>query len=229
METSMTIRPVFFTIFFLAASLPCHAGLERLLYLTSPDGAQIEGGSGENVLVFDIDAGFKLVQRIPMPAFKNGVRGFCANAKTHCAYYSTSGGRIGAWDLETGKTVWERTMEFGVDRAAVTPDGRKIYAPTGWWVKGQESCWMVLDAADGRETGRIMVADQSHNTIASLDGKFAYLGSFGEFRQISTADDSVKKLITGVGDGVVFPFTVNRANTLAWICMGSHVGLKSRT
>lgn len=226
MGIGMMNRLFLSAVFVLAAALPCHAEIERLLYLTSPDGAQFEGGSGENILVFDIDAGFKLVKRIPMPAFKNGVRGFCANAKTHCAYYSTSGGRIGAWDLESGKTVWERTMEFGVDRAAVTPDGRKIYAPTGWWVKGRESCWMVLDASDGKETGRIMVADQSHNTIASLDGKFAYLGSFAEFRQVSTADDSVTKLVTGVGDGVVFPFTVNRANTLAYICMGSHVGFE---
>lgn len=224
----MNLRPFLLSaLALLAMSAPGQAEEKKFLYLTSPDGAQIEGMSGEGILVFDIEDGFKFVRRIAMPpAFKEGVRGFCANAATHRAFYSTSGRHLGCWDFETEKVVWEKEYENGVDRVAVTPDGKKLYAPTGWWVRGEKSGWMVLDAADGRETNRIKVADQSHNTIASLDGKFAYLGSLNEFRQVSTADDSVVKLITGVGEGVVYPFTVDKKNERAFICLGKHAGFE---
>ena len=62
---------------------------KHLLYMATPDGAQ-PGGSGAGVLIFDIDDGHKFVRRIDLPIFKEGVRGFCPNAKTHRAYYTTT-------------------------------------------------------------------------------------------------------------------------------------------
>ena len=46
---------------------------KHLLYMASPDGAQ-PGGSGEGVLIFDIDDGHKFVRRIDVPVFKEGDR-----------------------------------------------------------------------------------------------------------------------------------------------------------
>ena len=108
---------------------------KHLLYMATPDGAQ-PGGSGAGVLIFDIDDGHKFVRRIDLPIFKEGVRGFCPNAKTHRAFYTTTNHTLGCLDLETDKIVWEKKYPAGCDRAAVTPDGRKLYVPTGWWIKG---------------------------------------------------------------------------------------------
>ena len=104
----------------------------RYLYMSTPDGAQKEGRSGNGILVFDIDNGHKLVRRINIPIFEEGLRGFTGNLKTHSVYYSTSNRRVGAFDLEKDQVVWEKTYEVGADRSSVTMDGKKVYVPTGW-------------------------------------------------------------------------------------------------
>src|SRR5215510_9752068 len=90
--------------------------VKRYLYISTPDAAQANYRSGEGILVFDIDQGHKFVRRINIPAFKEGLRGFTGNLKTHSAYFSTSNRRVGAFDLETEKIVWDKTYEGGADR-----------------------------------------------------------------------------------------------------------------
>ena len=76
--------------------------IKRYLYLSTPDAAQVEGqADGAGILIFDIDDGHKLVRRIDIPIFEEGLRGFAANLETHSAYFSTHLPRIGAFDLET--------------------------------------------------------------------------------------------------------------------------------
>ncbi len=104
----------------------------RYLYLSMPDGAQEQGRSGTGILIFDIDNGHKFVRRIDIPIFEEGLRGFTGNAQTHRVYYSTTNRRLGAFDLETEKIVWEKTYPAGCDRSSITMDGKKIYVPTGW-------------------------------------------------------------------------------------------------
>src|SRR5678810_1094813 len=84
---------------------------KRYLYMSTPDAAQKEYRSGEGILVFDIDNGHKFVRRIDIPAFKEGLRGFTGNLMTHSAYFSTSNRRVGAFDLETEKIIWDKTYE----------------------------------------------------------------------------------------------------------------------
>ena len=196
---------------------------KHLLYMASPDGAQ-PGGSGEGVLIFDIDDGHKFVRRIDVPVFKEGIRGFCANAKTHRAFYTTTNHTLGCLDLETDKIVWEKKYPRGCDRAAVTPDGRKLYVPTGWWVAEGGSEWFVVDAETGEVTKHIPVRGHSHNTVMGLDGQFVYCGSETTLTVIRTSDDSVVKEIAPIGESGVFPMTVNSAGTLAFVCLGKHVG-----
>src|SRR2546427_2166731 len=123
------------------------SGLKRYLYLSTPDGAQ-PGGSGNGILVFDIDTGHRFVRRIGIE-FKEGLRGFCGNARRHAVYYTTTNRRLGAFDLEAEKVLWERTYDLGCDRACITPDGNKIYAPTGWWGKGTNSGLLVVNPGNG--------------------------------------------------------------------------------
>ena len=116
------------------------SGTKRYLYLSMPDGAQKEGRSEPpGILVFDIDNGHKFVRRIDIPIFYEGLRGFAGNLKTHRVYYSSTNRRLGAFDLETEKVVWEKTYDAGCDRSAITMDGKKIYVPTGWWYSGDDS------------------------------------------------------------------------------------------
>lgn len=197
-------------------------GLKRYLYMSTPDGAQA-GGSGKGILVFDIDDGHRFVRRIEIP-FKEGLRGFCGSVKNHAVYYSSTSRILGAFDLESEKVIWERQLEAGVDRACVTPDGRKLYAPTGWWWRGTNSGLLVLDPATGTVVNRIPAGPQAHNSIASLDGRFAYLGTETNFWVYHTADDSLVRRFEGVGESGVFPFTVDSRNRTAYVCLGKHVG-----
>ena len=208
-------------LIFLAAS--ARAEDKHLLYLASPDGAQ-QGGSGTGVLIFDIDAGHKFVRRIDIPSFAEGVRGFCPNAATHRAYYSTTSHTLGCLDLETGAVVWEKRYATGCDRAAITPDGKKLYVPTGWWIGEGVSEWFVVDAASGEITKHLPVKSNAHNTVMGLDGKFVYGGSVTTLTVFRTSDDSVVKEIAPIGESGVFPFTVNARGTLAFVCLGKHVG-----
>ena len=197
---------------------------KHLLYMSSPDGSQ-PNGSGNGVLIFDIDDGHKFVRRIDVPIFKEGIRGFCPNAKTHRAYYSTTNHTLGCLDLETDKIVWEKKYPSGCDRVAVTPDGRKLYVPSGWWVGEGSSEWFVVDAETGEITKHIPVRSHSHNTVMGLDGRFVYCGSDTTLTVIRTSDDTVVKEITPIGESGVFPLTVNSAGTLVFVCLGKHVGV----
>src|SRR6267143_5327910 len=190
------------------------SGLKRFLYLSTPDGAQ-EGGSGKGILVFDIDDGHRLVRRIDIP-FKEGLRGFCGNAKRHAVYYTTTNRRLGAIDLESEKVLWERQYDLGCDRACITPDGRKLYVPTGWWWKGTNTGFLVVNPDNGELLKRLPAGAAAHNSIASLDGQFAYLGTETNLWVFRTSDDSLVRNINNVGERGVFPFTIDSRNHYAY-------------
>ncbi|HXT41336.1 MAG TPA: hypothetical protein VN887_15105 [Candidatus Angelobacter sp.] len=210
-------------VLLLAPSLnAAESGLKRYLYLSTPDGAQ-EGGSGKGILVFDMDDGHRFVRRIDIP-FKEGLRGFCGNIKRHAVYYTTTNRRLGAFDLETEKVLWERQYDLGCDRACITPDGRKLYVPTGWWWKGPNSGLLVVNPDNGELIKRIPAGPAAHNSIASLDGRFAYLGTDTNLWVFRTGDDSLVRNINNVGESGVFPFTVDGRDRYAYVCLGKHVG-----
>jgi len=220
-------KPLLLFPILLAFSLPylalgANSTLKRYLYMSTPDGAQ-PGGSGKGILVFDIDDGHRFVRRIEIP-FKEGLRGFCGSAKNHAVYYSSTSRILGAFDVEAEKILWERSLEAGVDRACITPDGKKLYAPTGWWFRGTNSGFLVIDPADGKVLNRLSAGPQAHNSIASLDGRFAYLGTETNFWVYRTKDDSLVKHFDDVGESGVFPFTIDSRNRTAYICLGKHVG-----
>src|ERR1041384_2210697 len=161
---------------FLALCLPLCAetGLKRYLYVSTPDAAQPVPGAPKGILVFDIDDGHKFVRQIDIP-FKEGLRGFCGNAKRHAVYFSTTNRRLGAFDVESEKILWERQYDSGCDRACLTPDGNKIYVPTGWWLKATNSGFLVVNAENGELLKRLPAGITAHNSITSLNGRFAYL------------------------------------------------------
>ena len=197
---------------------------KRYLYLSTPDGAQEEGRSGTGILIFDIDNGHKFVRRIDIPIFKEGLRGFTGNLKTRRVYYSTTNRRLGCFDLETEKVVWDQTYPAGCDRSAITLDGKKIYAPTGWWYKGDDSGFLVVNADNGDLIKRINVGPQAHNSIVSLDGRFLYLGTTTMLTVFDPTNDSIIRQIKDVGERGIFPYTMDSKNRIGYICLGDHVG-----
>src|SRR6266480_2749734 len=206
----------------LSAVVEAGPGLKRFLYLSTPDGAQ-EGGSGKGILIFDIDNSHRFVRRIDIP-FKEGLRGFCGNARRHAVYYTTTNRRLGAFDLESEKIIWERQYDLGCDRACITPDGKKLYVPTGWWWKGTNSGFLVVNPDNGDLLKRLPAGPAAHNSIASLDGQFVYLGTETNLWVFRTSDDSLVRSVSNVGESGVFPFTVDSQNRYAYICLGKHVG-----
>lgn len=208
----------------LTLAVSANAELRRFLYCSSPDAAQADGNSGTGLLVFDIDKGHSFVRRIDVPIFKEGLRGLTGCTATGRLYYSTTNNRLGCLDLTTGKVVWDSQFPGGCDRSCITPNGKTIYAPTGFWDKRDESGFLVINPADGTLIRRIPVGPQAHNSIASLDGKFVYLGTATRLSQLDAASGEILKTIEPVGEAGVFPFTVNHTNTTAFVCLGKHVG-----
>src|SRR2546421_6367597 len=198
------------------------SGLKRYLYLSPPDGAQ-EGGSGKGILVFDLDDGHRFVRRIEIP-FKEGLRGFCGNTKRHAVYYTTTDRGLGAFALEAERILWERQYDLGCDRACITADGNKLYVPTGWWWKGTNSGFLVVNPDNGDLLKRLPAGPAAHNSIASLDGQFVYLGTETNLWVFRTSDDSLVRNVSNVGESGVFPFTIDSRNRYAYVCLGKHVG-----
>ncbi len=197
---------------------------KRYLYMSTPDGAQEPGRSGTGILIFDIDNGHKFVRRIDIPIFKEGLRGFTGNAQTHRVYYSTTNRRLGAFDLETEKIVWEKTYPAGCDRSSITMDGKKIYVPTGWWYSGEDSGFLVVNAENGELIKRISVGPEAHNSIVSLDGRRVYLGTKMMLTIFDTSTDRMIRQIKDVGERGVFPYTMDSRNRIGYVCLGDHVG-----
>ncbi|MCI0627443.1 MAG: hypothetical protein L0387_38320 [Acidobacteria bacterium] len=197
---------------------------KRYLYMSTPDASQKEGRAGNGILIFDIDSGHKFVRRINIPIFEEGIRGFTGNLKTHSVYFSTSNRRVGAFDLEKDQVVWEKTYEVGSDRSSITLDGKKIYVPTGWWDKAEDGGLLVVNAKNGELIKRIRVGPQAHNSFVSLDGRLVYLGTQTMLTVFDTVNEKVIQQVKDVGEYGIFPYTVNSANTIAYVCLGKTVG-----
>lgn len=116
---------------------------------------------------------------------------------------------MGCFDLLKEKIVWEKTYDAGCDRSSITLDGKKIYAPTGWWYSGQDSGMLVVNAENGELIKRINVGPQAHNSIVSLDGRFLYLGTATMLTVFDTSDERIIRQIKDVGEYGIFPYTMN--------------------
>ena len=198
----------------------------HLLYVASPGTRNYTEYGGVGLLVFDIDDGYRFVRRIPTWSVPGGktaenVKGIVASARTGRVYV-TSLTRVIAIDAVSGKTIWDRPYEGGADRLAISPDGRTLFVP-----QFEGPMWNVVDAENGNVIGTIETRSGSHNTIASADGRFVYLAGL-KSATLSIADAREHRLVGAVGPftNVVRPFTVNGANTLAFVNVNDLLGFE---
>ncbi len=210
--------------FLFATALGDDSALHRYLYAATPDGAQAESASGLGLLVFDIDAGFKFVRRIQGLNLSGGARGLTGCLATHSLYYSTTQRRMGRYDLESDRVVWEQQYSGGCDRSSVMLDGSKVFAPTGWWEGSNKGGLVVIDGNTGQELHRIQVGTGAHNSILSPDGKRLYLGTITTLSVFDPRNEKRIAQIPDVGEFGVFPFTIDRRQRFAYVCLGKHVG-----
>ncbi len=202
------------------------AATRRLLYIAEPGIRNYVRYGGVGVLVYDIDAGYRFIKRIPtwtVPAGKDpdNVKGVAASAKTGKLYVSTIQ-RLACIDLLTEKVVWDETPSGGCDRLAISPDGATLYVPS---FEGPH--WNVIDARTGAETARIVLNSGAHNTIYAPDGSRVYLaGLRSPF--LSVADARMHKVVKQVGPfaNSIRPFTINAAQTLCYVNVNDLLGFE---
>jgi DNA-binding beta-propeller fold protein YncE len=187
-----------------------------------PDGA---------LYIYDMDAGQRLVRRVALPMAK-GVRGAVASPRTHTLYvsYGGDGGSAGsgsllAYDLLSNNLRWRRHYSYGIDSMAISPDGRRIYMPTG--ELDSSGVWHVLAANDGHVLGTMRGGAGAHNTVTSLNGRHVYLGGRnGAYLDVADAStDQVVKRIGPLRSGVR-PFTINGRETLAFTTATGFLGFQ---
>ena len=173
------------------------------------------------ISVYDMDQGQALVKTISLPQTDAGIRGATAAPTTHMLFISYGGdgggngdGSVLAYDLVAERVAWTIHLSTGIDSGAVSPDGKRLYMPTG--ENTSSGLWDIIDTSNGAVTGTIQGGAGAHNTIVSNDGRYVYLG--GRNHNYLDVYDTTNGQVREVGPLVsgVRPFTVNDANTLAF-------------
>ena len=197
----------------------------RLLYVAAPGVRDDLRYGGHGLLVFDIDAGWRFVKRIPTPGLDEkgkplNVKGICASAGTRRIYISTIRTLI-CLDLGTEKVLWEKPYEGGCDRMAITPDGKTIYLPSL-----EKDHWHVVDA-DGGIIDKIVLRSGSHNTVVAADGRRAFLAGLHS-PLLTVADAATRSIQKTVGpfSSEIRPFTVNGRGSRCYVNVNGLLGFE---
>lgn len=217
------LAPAFLLQLF-AAPKPEHE--QRRLYVAVPGIRNDLQYGGVGILVYDVDAGYKFIKRIPTWTYAPGeaaenVKGIAASAKTGKLYVSTIQ-RVACFDLLTEKKVWEKVYDGGADRLAISPDGKILYIPS---LEGPH--WNVVDAATGEVITKITPNSHAHNTIYGPDGSHVYLAGLGS-PLLSVADTKTHTVVKQIGpfSNVIRPFTINGSQTLCFVNVNDLLGFE---
>jgi hypothetical protein len=199
---------------------------QRYLYVASPGIRNYVEFGGVGILVFDIDAGYKFVKRIPtwdVPEGKpaENIKGIEASARTGKIYLSTPM-RVACFDLLTEKKVWEQVYEGGCDRLALSPDGKTLYVPSF-----EGAHWHVVNALTGEVIKKLEPNSGAHNTIYSDDGKHVYLAGL-KSPWLPITDTKTHEIVRKVGPfgNVIRPFTINGKQTLVYVNVNDLLGFE---
>ena len=214
----------------MAASRPAvraAASEERhFLYVASPGVRNYVEYGGVGILVFDKDAGYRFVRRIPTFAVPEGlaaenVKGIAASAATGRLYVSTPK-RLAAIDLVTEKMLWNREYEMGCDRMAISPDGRLLYVPSF-----EGPIWRVVSGATGESVTTVVVNSGAHNTVYGPDGSRVYLAGLRS-PLLRIADPRTHTIVGEVGPfgNVIRPFTISGDQSRAYVNVNDLLGFE---
>ena len=196
------------------------------LYVAEPGIRNYVEYGGVGVHVYDIDAGYKFVRRIPsqdVPAGQapENVKGIAASAATGRLYVTTIR-RLMAFDLTTDKKLWDKEMPGGADRLALAPDGKLLYVPT---LEGPQ--WTVVNAMSGEILAAVTTNSGAHNTIYGPDGKRVYLAGL-KSPLLNVADPATHTVVQQIGPfaNVIRPFTINGSQTRVYVNVNDLLGFE---
>jgi DNA-binding beta-propeller fold protein YncE len=202
------------------------AKAKKYLYVAVPGVRNYLEYGGHGILVYDVDAGHKLVRRIPMRGLKqdgtpSNVKGVGVSLATNCIYVSTLEA-LQCVDLATEKLVWEKSYEGGCDRMSISPDGKLIYLPSL-----EKEHWNVVDAKSGEVITRIFSNSGAHNTLYGADGSKVYLAGL-RTPTLGVADAYSHTVTKQVGpfSAPVRPFTINAGQSLCYVNVNGLLGFE---
>ncbi len=209
----------------LARALDARAA-RRFLYVAEPGIRNYVEYGGIGVLVYAIDKGYEFVRRIPTFTPAEGrppenVKGIAASARTGRLYVSTIG-RLGCIDLTNDRLLWQKELEGGCDRLAISPDGTLLYVPS---FEGPH--WNVVDAMSGERVAKVVTDSGAHNTVYGRDGSRVYLGGLRS-PVLSIADPKTHTVVHTVGpfSNSIRPFTVNADQSLCYVNVNELLGFE---
>ena len=198
----------------------------RFLYVAEPGIRNYVEYGGVGVLVYDIDAGYTFVRRIPSQVVPAGaepenVKGIAAHAATGRLYVTTIR-RLMAFDLMTDAKLWDKEMPGGADRLAVSPDGKTLYVPT---LEGPQ--WTVVNAMTGEIVASVTTNSGAHNTIYGADGKRVYLAGL-KSPLLNVADPATNTVVRQIGPfaNVIRPFTIDGSQSRVFVNVNDLLGFE---
>jgi DNA-binding beta-propeller fold protein YncE len=210
----------------LTLSFAAQAAERHYIYAASPGVRNYVEYGGIGIVVFDADHGYKFVKRFPtwdVPAGQKpeNVKGIAASAKTGIVYVTTLN-HMSAFDIVSGKRLWDKTYEGGCDRMAISPDGKTLYVPS---LEGP--FWNVVNGATGDVITKVEPKSGSHNTIWAPDGSRVYMAGL-KSPLLNIADPTNNTIVKTVGpfSNVIRPFTVNGSNTLCFVNLNDLLGFE---
>lgn len=211
----------------LGLTLPASAQeTKRYLYVAVPGIRDYLGYGGHGILVFDMYNNHRFVKRIKTRGFHpdgtpSNVKGVAVSVPLNSIYVSTleSLQRI---DLTTEEVIWERAIEGGADRMAISPDGKTMYLPSL-----EKEFWNVVDCETGNIIKKIKVFKRAHNTIYGPSGERVYLADLAS-PWLNVADAKTHTLVSKVGPfgNSIRPFTINAEETLVYVTIDSLLGFE---
>jgi DNA-binding beta-propeller fold protein YncE len=223
------LTALFLLVLALAFSLHAARGAQHethRLYVAVPGIRNELQYGGIGILVYDMDAGFKLIKRIPTWDVPPGqaaenVKGIAASAKTGKLYVSTIK-RVACFDLITEKKIWEKAYDGGADRLAISPDGEILYVPS---LEGPD--WLVVNAGTGEVISKIILGTGAHNTIYGPDGSRVYLAGLRS-PLLTVVDAKIHAVLNKVGpfSNSIRPFTINGSQTLSFVNVNDLLGFE---
>jgi DNA-binding beta-propeller fold protein YncE len=209
-----------------AGPITAAPGQRKFLYVAQPGIRNYVEYGGIGIVVYDIDRDYGFVKRIPSQDVPEGqapenVKGIAANARTGRVYVTTIK-RVMAFDLTTDRKVWDRLVDGGADRLAISPDGALLYVPS---LEGPH--WTVLDAATGNVRATIVTNSGAHNTIYGPDGRRVYLAGL-KSKMLFVADPATHTVVKEVGpfSNVIRPFTINGSQTRCFVNVNDLLGFE---
>jgi DNA-binding beta-propeller fold protein YncE len=198
----------------------------RYLYVAVPGIRNYLGYGGHGILLFDIDKNHTFVKRIKTQGLmKDGkpsnVKGIAVSVPLNSIYVSTLEA-VQRIDLTTEKVLWEKFYEGGADRMSISPDGKIMYLPSL-----EKSFWNVVDCETGDVIKKIEVVRRAHNTLYGPSGNQVYLADIAS-PFLHVADPKTHTIVKKVGPfgNGIRPFTINSAETLAFVTVDSLLGFE---